>query len=1801
MKTIKFTFIILLVFFLNNNVFGQITGTKIINSAGGGDYISIDAAITDIQTNGIAGTVTFLIADGTYSEQILFENLNYSDSVLFKPLNQGGSVFISFMPNSVDFNYVIAFKNSKNIYLEGLNISNSNSISEIGTVIEFLGNTSNISIDNSIINGIFSNSVGESKSVIHHNETTSIYVCSNIKITNCTINNGTTGIFFKGYTTGEEQNMFAGNNILSFYTSGIESINQNSVTVAKNSIYANSGSPDATGILVSGSKLGIAQINSNKIELSAMNSSHGIQAFDNIAQVLVVNNMIKISYSNATLSTALNFDNNQILRIYHNSTLIEGVYEGVNLNIGSLNSTDVLILNNIFQNIQLAGKEKVKGGVGSYLINLSNPVTVLNHNIYFSDAVPIGYSVSSGWLTFNEWQTNTGYDNFSKFVDPMFNLVGYDLHIIGSSWAESHGIVTIPPTTNDFDGEPRFGQPGYEGFGTVPDIGADEGNFEGYIDGISGEIPNGTIWDKDVVVNGEIFINSGSTLTINPGVNVKFANNSIFNIYGTVIAEGTKLQNITFSGIQGSWTGINLIGIGVPISKFINCIFTDTYKPGNYGGAIYITSDTALIQSCTFINNSAYVGGAIAVQGGNPTIIDCYFENNYAEYMGGAMYIQTSYNPKIINNIFKNNNAYNEGGAVTFQNSPFIEFWNNTLVGNTSSYLTGNSISLNNSTVYLYNDIITNTINPDNSIYIADVTSSLNINYCDLPNGFATNNISNPNSGTFIENSNISADPVFNIEDGFEFKLAPISPCIDAGNPTSPYLAGVLDFLGNPRLSCNYNDIGAVEYDGCRLMPAYAGVDQIACTNTFTLTASDPAPYTGIWSLVEATGKIANINSPTTTLTNVAPGTNIYRWTVSAGTYTTSDEVIITNTKPYVNAGADLQFFSNTYGSDFPDANLSANDPVANYAYWEIISGNSVINSQTSYNANIGVKYGISVFKWYIEDQIEPTCNNTDTLIISAGYSFVSTPGDGTLDWGNPADWDVNGVPGPSDSVTIYNCIATISGPNAICRNLVIGNNSSLNLMGSAKGNVMLTANNLIIEENVVKFNGIKGTAVLEISDYATLNISDPGLTGTNTNPTFRVGFGGTVFIHSASAKDGKTIAGGNVNIGSGGKLFISQTAEKGSKLIGEALMEIGSGGKLFISQTAEKGIKLATGGNLNVGSGGKLFIHQTAEKGAAGGVVQIGSGGKLFISQTAEKGISGGVVQIGSGGKLFISQTAEKGVASGSIEIGSGGKLFISQTAEKFTQDSAFVYSPEIDIYGGSLFVGDAFGGPIYSILQCENLNIYGNVAKLIIPSDTNLYVFSNGLIEIQNDLSTQEVSKITLYDYATLTLEEGGKIDLSLVSNAPENFVIYPKGSFVDKNTTSILNAQAVYSLGNSGPNIFATYFSDAASDVFSYQYKLSNWNEEYNDWEQIFPRELLIPVKGYNIEGVNIPVSVNLPGKINTGDFSISLEANNADLDNKGWNFLGNPYPCSMTWDSITFDENTSSTYFYYNPILDNFEIYQKGGINLNGATGFIPSQGTFFVKVLNNDAILGTTNSVKTHNFGSSSIKSQLYQNLFTFRVDDGFLSNETAIRFTSLATEEFDTDLDAANRPDLNFSSPGLYTVSGISNDKFAINSLPLNSTETIIPLNFYSNNSVQFTFSLKSSSATEGVTVYLRDIYLNGPWIDLATNPNYLFDNISGQDAARFELKFSGEMVSVEDFVSNKEVKAYSNLKTIFIDNPKTSELSIQVIDINGKTLIMKSIYNSGVSEIQTNLPSGIYFVKAVSENKSSVHKIIIH
>lgn len=393
-------------------------------------------------------------------------------------------------------------------------------------------------------------------------------------------------------------------------------------------------------------------------------------------------------------------------------------------------------------------------------------------------------------------------------------------------------------------------------------------------------INSGDVWgtwykaNSPYMIQGNISIPNGYTLTIEPGVEVYFNGEYYLDVNGQILAEGTEEDNILFTAYNttNGWEHIdfNSVSTSNDSSKFVNCIF-EYGKVSGDGGAIYIAYyHKVLIDSSIFrYNYASSEGGAIYLYYSNPPITNSYFVENEC-WNGGAIYGYHSQSIvegntfdgntggyggavyanrcdfKFNSNILKNNNANERGGgfySIYYHSGNDRYNFNNNLFYNNYGYRGGaiywfrpynykymtNNTIVNNEAyqgggvyMYYYYDYVVNNIIHGNS-----ATNSGDQIYMVLNNyhpDFLYNNIEggidefggNSFAGTYENNKN--SDPQFTDPLNENFNLQSTSSMINYGHPNpSQFYVPDYDLANNPRIyegSYQRIDIGAYEYQG---------------------------------------------------------------------------------------------------------------------------------------------------------------------------------------------------------------------------------------------------------------------------------------------------------------------------------------------------------------------------------------------------------------------------------------------------------------------------------------------------------------------------------------------------------------------------------------------------------------------------------------------------------------------------------------------------------------------------------------------------------------------------------------------------------------------------------------------------------------------------------------------------------------------------------------------------------------------------------------------------------------------------
>ncbi len=179
-----------------------------------------------------------------------------------------------------------------------------------------------------------------------------------------------------------------------------------------------------------------------------------------------------------------------------------------------------------------------------------------------------------------------------------------------------------------------------------------------------------TTWTADespYYIVGGVTIPNEETLTIEPGVEVRFEGDFSFEVRGTLDAQGTSTDPIEFSTINetdSTWSGIYFT-MGSSESVVRHCIMHRgaTTEDGVYGGVVRVENSAPVIDQCEFYDNSSSRGGALALLSWSQAeVSDCYFHDNTAD-LGGAVYAGWFAMSTISDCEIEDNSAVDGGGV----------------------------------------------------------------------------------------------------------------------------------------------------------------------------------------------------------------------------------------------------------------------------------------------------------------------------------------------------------------------------------------------------------------------------------------------------------------------------------------------------------------------------------------------------------------------------------------------------------------------------------------------------------------------------------------------------------------------------------------------------------------------------------------------------------------------------------------------------------------------------------------------------------------------------------------------------------------------------------------------------------------------------------------------------------------------------------------------------------------------------------------------------------------------------------
>jgi len=149
---------------------------------------------------------------------------------------------------------------------------------------------------------------------------------------------------------------------------------------------------------------------------------------------------------------------------------------------------------------------------------------------------------------------------------------------------------------------------------------------------VNADIQSDTTWTtagSPYIVTNNIAIQAGATLTVRPGVIVRFNALTGLDAYGRLVAEGAQSQPILFTAstaTPGSWSGINLIGEAAAPNVGSRFRYATIEYGGSYYANLYLIHARASVRNCTIRQGSA--DGLYGGDGGIADIEDTIFSGN---------------------------------------------------------------------------------------------------------------------------------------------------------------------------------------------------------------------------------------------------------------------------------------------------------------------------------------------------------------------------------------------------------------------------------------------------------------------------------------------------------------------------------------------------------------------------------------------------------------------------------------------------------------------------------------------------------------------------------------------------------------------------------------------------------------------------------------------------------------------------------------------------------------------------------------------------------------------------------------------------------------------------------------------------------------------------------------------------------------------------------------------------------------------------------------------------------------------
>jgi len=238
--------------------------------------------------------------------------------------------------------------------------------------------------------------------------------------------------------------------------------------------------------------------------------------------------------------------------------------------------------------------------------------------------------------------------------------------------------------------------------------------------------------------------------------------------------------------------------------------------------------------------------------------------------------------------------------------------------------------------------------------------------------------------------------------------------------------------------------------------------------------------------------------------------------------------------------------------------------------------------------------------------------------------------------------------------------------------------------------------------------------------------------------------------------------------------------------------------------------------------------------------------------------------------------------------------------------------------------------------------------------------------------------------------------------------------------------------------------------------------------------------------NVLGM-VAVTLDFTGTLNQGTQNMGITyTNNGNSSWDGWNFVPNPYPSAIDWNSASgwTKTNVSGTIYVWNAQSGTYATW-NGASGTNGMTNGRISMGQgFWVKATTTSPTLSMTEAVKvgTATSGFFKTNSEIPNTFRITMVQDSVVWDDAVFNFDKNFDRTYQKETGDALK--LVNSSINLWSVSS-DNEPLVINNYPMPQQADTVLLGMTSSNGGIFTLKFSTDSVPQEILMFLIDEYRN--------------------------------------------------------------------------------------------------------------------